>query len=288
MKKFVMLLCCMPYAVFAQDIYLTAKAGLANYQGELQAKSITLNQAKLFGSVGLRYDISAHFAARTNFMLGSLQADDKKGTSIMQARNLNFKTSLFDWELAGQYNIFSLNDKWWTPYVFAGISVFHYNPYTKTTSGAKTFLAPLNTEGQGLVPGTKRYSTTQLSIPLGIGFDYALNEDLRVGIEFSFRKTFTDYIDDVSTSYVDQATLQHAKGQTAVDLAYRGYEVGAGTYPAGGAIRGNAKDKDAWYYFGLTFTCRSFIDQYKRIAGLPAIQHDKKVGCPVSRYNLSF
>jgi hypothetical protein len=281
MKKFVILLCCLPYAALAQDVYLTFKAGLANYHGDLQPKSVTFSQAKFLGSVGLRYDISAHVAARTSFSLGSIQADDKKGTAAMQARNLNFKTSLFDWELSGQYNIFSLNDKWWTPYVFAGVSVFHYNPYTKTNTGAKTYLAPLSTEGEGFTAGAKTYSLTQLSLPVGIGFDYALNEDIRLGLEFNYHILFTDYLDDVSGVYADQTALLHAKGQTAVDLAYRG----AGAYPPAGSLRGNSNNKnDSWYYFGLTVTVRSFIDEYKRIAGLPSYHRDKKVGCPVSRY----
>ncbi len=279
MKKFVILLCCLPYAALAQDIYITAKAGLANYQGELQASSITFSQAKFLGSLGLRYDISEHFAARTSFTLTSLQADDKKGNAAMQARNLNFKTSLFDWELTGQYNIFSLNDKWWTPYVFAGVSLYHFNPYTHTNAGAKTYLQPLSTEGEGIVPGVQRYSLTQVAIPIGVGFDYALNEDIRLGLEFSYHKLFTDYLDDVSGVYADPTVLLHAKGQTAVDLAWRG----TGTYPTG-ADRGNSGSKDAWYYFGFTVTVRSFIDEYKRIAGLPSYRKDKKVGCPVSRY----
>jgi len=272
----------------AQNFYLTFKAGLANYQGELQASSITFSQAKFLGSIGLRYDITEHFSARSALTLSSLQGDDKKGTTAMKARNLNFQTSLFDLELAGQYNIFSLNQKWWTPYVFAGLSLYHYNPYTKTVSGAKTYLSKLGTEGQGFVPGSKSYSLMQAGIPLGIGFDYAINEDLRIGLEFTYHKLFTDYLDDVSTTYVDQAALLHAKGQTAVDLAWRGYEVGTGSYPPGGTLRGNSRDKDAWYSFGLTVTCRSFIDQYKRIAGLPAYRKDKRVGCPVNRYNFVF
>ncbi|MBS1566541.1 MAG: outer membrane beta-barrel protein, partial [Bacteroidetes bacterium] len=250
--------------------------------------AFTFSQAKFIGSIGLRYDLTEHIATRTALSLGSLQADDKKGTAAMQARNLNFKTSLFDWELAAQYNIFSLNQKWWTPYVFAGISVFHYNPYTKTNSGDKVYLRNMGTEGEGFVPGVNTYTTTQASIPLGIGFDYALNEDLRVGLEFTYHKTFTDYIDDVSGTYVDQVALLHARGQTAVDLAYRGYEVGAGAYPSAGTIRGDSRTKDSWYTIGLTVTCRSFIDQYKRIAGLPAYRRDKRVGCPVNRYNLVF
>ena len=83
----------------------------------------------------------------------------------MQQRNLNFRSKLFDWELTGQYNIFSLNDKWWTPYVFAGIGIYHFNPYTKDSADNKTFLKPLSTEGQGFIPGATSYKLTDICIP---------------------------------------------------------------------------------------------------------------------------
>jgi hypothetical protein len=285
MRKIITLLCCLPLAAAAQDFHFAARVGLANYQGDLQAKRITFKQSKLLGSLGLQYDLSEHFTARTYVTLTSLGADDKKGTASMQRRNLNFSTKVFDWELGAQYNILSLNDSWITPYVFAGIGLFHYKPYTHNTDGAKTFLQPLSTEGEGFVAGSKSYKLTQFSIPFGIGCTYALNEDIRVGLELGYRKLFTDYLDDVSKDYVDQGTLLAARGQTAVDLAYRGDEVGAGAYPAAKISRGNSNDKDAYYYMALTVTVRSVIfDTYRRIAGLPTYRRDKKVGCPATRF----
>jgi hypothetical protein len=124
---------------------------------------------------------------------------------------------------------------------------------------------------------------TQLSIPLGFGALYALNEDIRVGLELGYRKTFTDYLDDVSGEYYDEAALFAAKGQIAADVAYRGDEVGGPPYPAAKTPRGSAKYKDGYYYAAITITVRSFIDQYKRIAGLPSYKKDKKVGCPANR-----
>ncbi len=156
----------------------------------------------------------------------------------MKTRNLNFQTKLFDWELGVQYNILSLNNSWFTPYIFAGVGLYHFKPFTRAEDGTKTFLKPLSTEGQGIVPGTKEYKLTQFNIPLGIGATYAINEDIRVGLEMGYRKLFTDYLDDVSSTYVDQGTLLAAKGQTAVDLAYRGDEVGSGAYPAAKTPRG--------------------------------------------------
>ena len=121
MKKLLVLVCFLPFAAFSQNLYLSGRLGMSNYQGDLKASSFSFSQSKLLGSVGARYDFTEHISARSFFTLTSLHADDKKGTLSMQQRNLNFRTKIFDWELAGQYNFFSFNEKWWTPYVFAGI-----------------------------------------------------------------------------------------------------------------------------------------------------------------------
>lgn len=284
MKKLLIFLSFFPLALNAQNIYFSARAGVANYQGDLQSKPVTFNQAGFLGSFGMKFDLSEHFQARTYLTMTSLKADDKLGNANMQMRNLNFKTKLFEWELSAQYNIFSFNDKWWTPYIATGIAVYHYNPYTTAPDGSKTYLAPLSTEGQGFINGIKPYKLTQIAIPISFGGEYAINEDMRIGLEFGIRKIFTDYLDDVSNKYVDQSALLAARGQKAVDLAYRGDEIGTEPYPPAGTQRGNDKLRDGWYFAAITFTMRSFVSQYKRIAGLPAYKRDKKVGCPSTRF----
>lgn len=284
MKKLLLAFGFLPFVSAAQNFHFSGRFGLANYQGDLKKSSVSLSQAKLFFSLGARYDLSEHVMARSYVSFTGLQADDKKGTATMQQRNLNFKSKIFDWELTGQYSFFSLNDKWWTPYVFAGIGLFHFNPYTKDTSGNKAFLKPLSTEGQGFLPGVKEYKLWQFNLPFGIGAEYSLNEDMRLGLELGYRKIFTDHLDDVSGNYVDQSKLLTAKGQQAVDLAYRGDEVGAGPYPSPDILRGKPKNKDGYYYIAVTYTVRYFFDKYKQIAGLPGGKRSKKVGCPATRY----
>jgi len=284
MKKLFFAFCFLPMMIQAQNFHFSGRLGVANYQGDLKAKAISLSQANLMGSIGARYDLSEHISARSYITLASLRADDKKGTSAMQQRNLNFKSKIADWELTGQYNFFSLNDRWWTPYIFAGIGFYHFNPYTKDTSGNKYFLQPLSTEGEGFTSGAKGYKLTQFSVPVGFGAEYSLDEDRRIGIEFGYRKIFTDYLDDVSNTYVDQASLLNARGAKAVELAYRGNEVHTGPYPAAGDTRGNPNIRDGYYYIALTYTVRYFFDKYKHIAGiLPGGKRDKRVGCPASR-----
>ena len=283
MKKLLIFLFCFPLIALSQNFHFSGRLGVAGYQGDLKAKSVSLSQARLLGSIGARYDLTEHISARTYFTFTSLRGDDKKATDSMKLRNLNFKTKIFDWELSAQYNLWSLNEHWWTPYVFAGIGIYHFNPYTSDSTSNKIFLKPLSTEGEGFAPGVKDYKLTQLSIPFGIGAEYSLNEDMRLGIEFGYRKTFTDYIDDVSNVYVDQTSLQNARGQKAVDLAWRGDEVHNTPYPPAGTIRGNPNHKDGYYYAAITYTVRYFFDKYKKIVGIPAGRKEKKVGCPASR-----
>jgi opacity protein-like surface antigen len=284
MKKLIVAFCCFPLIAGAQNFYASARVGMANYQGDMKAKSVSLSQSRVLFSLGARYDLSEHLTARTYFSLTSLHADDKNGTASMQTRNINFKTKIIDWELGAQYNFFSFNNQWWTPYIFAGIGFFRFNPYTNDSAGNKTYLKPLSTEGQGFMPGIKNYKLTQFSIPFGFGAEYSLNEDMRLGLEFGYRKIFTDYLDDVSGYYTDEAALLAARGQKAVDLAWRGDEKGGGPYPGPGNIRGNSKFNDAYYYVAITYTVRLVFDQYKEIAGLPAGKKGKRSGCPASKY----
>ena len=285
MKNLLFVIFFLPLFSVAQNFHFSARLGMAGYQGDLKAHSFSLSQSNLLGSLGVRYDLTENIALRSYFSLTTLRADDKKGNAGMKERNLNFKTSLFEWEAGAQYNFLNPNYSWWVPYAYAGFGIFHYKPYTKDANGNKVFLQPLSTEGEGIVPGVKKYGLTQFCIPFGIGIDRWLNDDMRVGLELGYRKLFTDYLDDVSNVYADQTTLFNAKGQQAVDLAYRGDEVGGGgPYPPAGTIRGNNKNKDGYYYIAITYTIRYFFDKYKEIAGLPSSKRNKRVGCPATRF----
>ena len=280
MKKALFLALLFPVSLFAQNWHASFRLGLANYQGDLQQKSFTFKQSKFVGAFGIRYDLSEYLIARTHASFSKLRADDQKNKNAsFKSRNFNFETKLFEWELGAQYNIFSLNDKWWTPYVFAGGALFRIKPTAIDPLGNRVFLQLLSTEGQGFAPGRKKYKSTQFAIPLGIGAEYALNEDMRVGIELGYRKTFTDYIDDVSTTYADPALLLANRGPESVAMAYRR----GGPYPAVGSPRGNSKNKDAYYFVELTFTWRPFVDWYERTSGIASFKKSKKVGCPGTR-----
>lgn len=272
------MLCCA--TVIAQNTHLGFRFGLANYQGDLQERRFTFSQTEMVGSIGVRYDLSEHLTGRGFISYGTIKAADAKNKSTsLQQRNLSFESRIKELELSMHYNLFSLNDKWWTPYAFAGVAFFNFKPYALDNNNNKTFLQPLSTEGQGFIAGKEDYKRTVITIPFGIGAEYALNEDMRIGLELGYRRTFTDYIDDVSTNYVDQTQLLNARGATAVQMAYRGN----GTYPAGGSLRGNEANKDGYYFVQLTFTIRPYVDWYKRTSGISSFKKEKRVGCPGSR-----
>ena len=54
------------------------------------------------------------------------------------------------------------------------------------------------------IPDQKPYNLTQFAIPFGGGIKFRVSENVVLAYEVGFRKTFTDYLDDVSTFYVDQ------------------------------------------------------------------------------------
>jgi len=282
MKNLLLLILSLPFVAASQDFHFSTRIGAMGYSGDLNKNAVSLSQSKLMVSLGARYDLTEHIMARSYFTYGAVKGSDKKGEGFMLQRNLDFSSKILDWELGAQYNILNLNYHWWTPYVFAGVGLYRFNPYTTNAADEKTFLKPLSTEGQGFAPGVPNYKLTQLNIPLGFGVDYLLGEDHRIGLEFSYRKLFTDHLDDVSNRYVNEADLLNARGPMAVELAYRGDEVGRPQYPVGGTVRGNPEKKDGYYYIAFTYTFRFWFDKYKQTSGIPGGKRDRKVGCPTS------
>jgi opacity protein-like surface antigen len=253
MKKIFLAVFILPNVLQAQW-HVNLFGGFSNYSGDLQSKVFTTDQS--FGAVGAgaQYDLTTHFSLLSGFNYGKVGAADKFNKPDLQARNLSFQTQIFEWNLMAEYNVFDLSEKRFTPYGFAGIAIFHFDPYAYDTLGHKVFLKPLSTEGEGLsqYPDNKPYSLVQFAIPFGAGVKLRITDNVVLAYEVGFRKLFTDYLDDVSKRYVDQTILLNAKGPEAVEMAYRGNEVkgGSTTYPAAGTVRGNPNNKD-WYYFSM-------------------------------------
>jgi hypothetical protein len=231
-------------------------AGTANYQGDLMEKKYSMQGSKLALGFGASYILNGHFRVRGMLSFAKVGGNDKYATNpSLLARNLEFGTSITEFSATIHYDLLDLQYYKFTPYVFGGVGVFHFNPYAFDSTAGKVFLKPLSTEGQGLsaYPDRKPYGLTQLCIPLGGGIRFRVNDDISLAWEIGLRKTFTDYLDDVSTTYVDQNVLLAERGQLAVNMAYRGDELkdNPGVYPIDGTVRGGAQFKDWYYYSGI-------------------------------------
>ncbi len=126
-------------------------------------------------------------------------------------RNLSFRSRVEELQLSGEmYPIQLINkihrETLLKPFVGAGFGVLHFNPKAEINGGWAE-LQPLRLEGQGFAeyPDSKEYSLYQLYIPMTFGFKYRLDDQISVAFSTTFRKTFTDYLDDVHGKYIDPA-----------------------------------------------------------------------------------
>lgn len=263
-KKFFALLFVTNSVLFslAQDIRLTLSGGLANYIGDLQSKQFTRDQSRSTVGLWASYNINQFVMLRGGFQYASLGAHDRfQENPLNRLRNLSFNTNLYELHTGAEIHFLGMDEYVLSPYVFGGVAGFYYNPFAYDRAGSKVFLKPLSTEGQGLPGYTDRkpYSLMQLAIPFGAGFRVAVSDRIGIGAEFSYRKTFTDYLDDVSTTYVNQAVLLTNRGPKAVEMSFRRPELpshGNDPFPPDRSIRGNKQNKDNYYFFSLTLSYR--------------------------------
>ena len=216
----------------------------------------------LFVGVAPREWIGFRLAVNTGVLEGDDKlAPNKGGDEVYRLeRNLNFRTKLLEGYAAVEFypSVFleqydDLKGKL-RPYGIIGLGVYHFNPQTQDNSGNWVALQPLHTEGQGFAeyPDRKNYKLTQMELPMGFGFKYYLKENMFIGLEVLHRKLFTDYVDDVSTDYIDpiyfDKYLSPANAALARQLNYRG-TYSSVTRPSDvvGAQRGDPKQNDAYF-----------------------------------------
>ena len=188
-------------------------------------------------------------------------------------RNLDFKTNV--WEVYSTVNIYPVmwlnrnNPDYkpkFRPYGFVGVGVFHFNPMGSLTQNGVTtwyYLRPLHTEGEGFPgidsytgkPFPKEYNLTQMNIPIGCGMEYYASDRVTLSLEFYYRKTFTDYIDDVSTIYIDPSLfykyLPPQTAQLAAELANKSYNNSSVDRLTPGMQRGDPSNDDTYFSFLL-------------------------------------
>jgi opacity protein-like surface antigen len=229
--------------------------GLVNYQGDLKPTSFTFQHSNPAFAVTIRKPLGRWLSFKSGVAIGKVEGADRDNRDYLRARNLSFYSNIKEFNAGLELNVLDITTKSFSPYLYGGISVFHFNPWTYDQSGQKVYLQPLGTEGQGLQQYSDRkpYKLWQPALAFGAGARFAINENVNIGIEFSQRKSFTDYLDDVSTQYADHDILLSARGAKTAELAFRGDEIpGGSAYPHTGEQRGTPSEMDWYYFFGVT------------------------------------
>lgn len=231
---------------------LVLAGGGMNYLGDLNDQSTFGEVHPGFGA-GVRCRLDNRWSVRFGGAYGTVSASE----DWLAMRNLSFRSRIVEGSLLAEFNFRpygpGATESQWTPYIFGGVAVFHFGPEALYTAADGTTswvaLQPLCTEGQGTraYPDRRSYPLTQLAMPFGVGVRWRLGKNFSVTAEYGFRKTWTDYLDDVSTTYVGADLLSAEYGAVSAALADR-----SATPNAVGIKRGDDSLDDWYSYFNLS------------------------------------
>jgi hypothetical protein len=281
---FIVFLIFTPLTILAQGYYKSSggftevgiQGGISGYAGDLggtlgggskQYRDFDWRLPNIMLSINATYEAASWLHIRPNFTVTQIIGDDKSLSTAgandksLFYRNLSFKSMIYEVAALAEVNPLYLipsyaeTDHKLFPYGTAGVGLFHFNP--KGNLDGKWYpLQSYSLEGQGMqeYPDRKIYKKLQLCLPVGGGFKYYITPGFYAGAEFLYRKTFTDYIDDVSTTYIDPSLFNKyfsaEKAEVARRLSYRSLTL---RQYQPGKQRGSPKAKDAYFTFGLRF-----------------------------------
>jgi len=206
-----------------------------NYFGDITPSSSALSTELSFTrpAIGIEYTrrLGPRYEIRGAFTFATIRGDDFKSAdpgdldaSARYVRNLSFRNQIKELSVVAIIELFENNGTYITrstlnPYLLAGIGVFLHNPQAKAPGGGDWVdLEPLGTEGQySNLYNVDTYSKIGISIPLGIGIRYKLNQNFDIEFEIGYRHTFTDYLDDVSGDYVSPTAFDDPMARAMAD-----------------------------------------------------------------------
>lgn len=245
-------------SVNAQRFEYCIGAGTSTFLGDLGGKysfgtndftDLDILTTRYSVGAGLRYMPINRFGIRIGAYYARVSGDDKYTSNVpRRTRNLNFFSPIIEANATLELHVGPAR----RTYLFAGIGMFMFNP--KTRIGSTVYnLKDFGTEGQFFMAGRSPYKTTAMSIPFGGGYKILqLGNGGYLAVELWLRKTNTDYIDDVSTTYVDKTALAASNGNVAVQLSDRSLP-GILGFSDPGEIRGDPKNNDNFAFLQFTF-----------------------------------
>lgn len=251
------------HTLSAQNSEVGACVGTTFYLGELNPSKLFAN-SRIAGGIVYRYNISPRWALKADFLFGEVAASDA-ATNSGYERNLSFFSPITEFSVVGELNFLrlynSVGKNHFTPYIFAGLTLFSFDPMAQYKDGTVYELQSLGTEGQGLDGEPKKYSLTHVAIPFGIGLRVNIGKYVCLGAEWGIRYTFTDYLDDVGGRYYDNDLLRERRGDIIADMADRTPELldehgNALPLHQAGEQRGNSTTHDIYSFAGATLTVK--------------------------------
>ncbi len=245
--------------IYSQTMEVGIFGGGSYYLGDINP-GVHFQQTKPAAGLIARYNIDTRWSVRMSALVGKVGGSDAFSQKVLD-RNLEFTSSITEIASVVEFNFYPYVNgsarNYFTPYIFGGASVFMFNPKFNDEK-----LSDYTTEGQA-----EPYLLHGLAIPFGIGVKYSVSQSISLGFEWGIRKTFTDYIDDISTEYYinsinfDPNNLDH---QLSDPL---------GIHNAG-EQRGNPKTMDWFNFVGISITvefdifdrstCVDFTNGYRK------------------------
>ncbi len=244
------LVCSLSSSLLAQQGWeIGGWIGTSFYYGDLNT-SLAPKKPGLALGFNTRYNFDERLSLRGTISFANVGAADSLSNNNFEFnRNLSFKSRIFDLTGVLEFNFFKYEhgstDAYWTPYTLVGFNVFSFNPRAEL-DGESHDLQPLGTEGQEI---GDEYHLFSGGIVLGIGLKWDINRDWSINVEFTTRRLFTDYLDDVSTVFPNGQAVLLNRGPVAEELYDRSLLDGLGEE---GRQRGNANDNDVYNFFGVS------------------------------------
>jgi hypothetical protein len=249
--------------VFYRKSEFGAAIGSSHYFGDLNS-NLGFSQIGYSGALFYKYNFTHYIALKLGGAYGNVGYSDKYSKNYyQQLRNLSFKSNIYEIGIGADFNFFQYAigdfEHRFTPYVSLGFNMFWYDPYT-TYDNKRYYLRPLGTEGQNFEEyKSRRYKNHAFNFPIGLGFKFWLSKGLTISLEAINRSTTTDYLDDVSTTYIgiDKFTNVDPGPYPEVSSILQDRSPEVTTTPIGmkDRQRGISTTKDQYLFFqvGLSF-----------------------------------
>lgn len=261
----------------AQTFYTTTEYGIsaggAQYFGDLN-DDYGFKFVRPAGGFFIRKLLNPYIAIRGGAYYTHVGYSDKFSSNVFhKARNLSFESDIVEVSAQAEFNFFRFStgelSSRFTPYLTGGVGAFYYNPYTMYL-GRRYALRPLGTEGQNVGYDDRKYSSISMCFPVGAGIKYWIRPGINFGVELSNRLTLTDYMDDVSNTYVgnDKFFTDPSGPTPAYALQDRSTEISTTPLGREGKQRGSTNTKDQYFMFMInlsiqlkTYKCPSYMKE---------------------------